>query len=110
LAGGQRKIVLIAGGDGKGADFSSLADLVRENVKAITLIGKDAEKIAQVCAPLVPVERCTTLQEAVEKAAQYAQPGDTVLLSPACASLDMFKNYEDRGEQFRVIAERLCQS
>lgn len=110
LAAGQPKIVLIAGGDGKGADFSSLAPLVKENVKAVTLIGKDAEKIAQVCAPLVPVERCANLQEAVEKAAHYAVPGDTVLLSPACASLDMFKNYEDRGEQFRVIAERLCRS
>lgn len=110
LAVGQPKIVLIAGGDGKGADFSSLVPLVKENVKAVTLIGKDAEKIAQVCAPLVPVERCASLQEAVEKAAHYAVPGDTVLLSPACASLDMFKNYEDRGEQFRVIAERLCRS
>lgn len=110
LAGGLPKIVLIAGGDGKGADFSSMAELVRKNVKAVTLIGKDAEKVAEICAPIVPVERCANLQEAVEKAARYAVPGDTVLLSPACASLDMFKNYEDRGEQFRVIAERLCQS
>lgn len=109
LATGRANIVLIAGGDGKGADFSSLAGLVKDSVKAVTLIGKDAGKIADVCSPLVPTERCASLAEAVEKALDYAAPGDIVLLSPACASLDMFKNYEDRGEQFRVIAERLCQ-
>jgi UDP-N-acetylmuramoylalanine--D-glutamate ligase len=110
LATGRANIVLIAGGDGKGADFSSLASLVKGSVKAVTLIGKDAEKIADICAPLVPVARCASLAEAVETALTYAAPGDTVLLSPACASLDMFKNYEDRGEQFRIIAERLCRS
>src|SRR5690606_2677581 len=110
LATGRANIVLIAGGDGKGADVSSLASLVKGSVKAVTLIGKDAEKIADICAPLVPVARCASLAEAVETALTYAAPGDTVLLSPACASLDMFKNYEDRGEQFRIIAERLCRS
>jgi UDP-N-acetylmuramoylalanine--D-glutamate ligase len=109
LATGRANIVLIAGGDGKGADFSSLAELVKGNVKAVTLIGKDAQKIADVCAPLIPAVRCASLADAVEKALAYAVPGDIVLLSPACASLDMFKNYEDRGEQFRTIAERLCQ-
>lgn len=108
LATGRANIVLIAGGDGKGADFSTLAELVKDNVKAVTLIGKDAEKIADVCSHLVPTARCANLTEAVEKAYAYAAPGDIVLLSPACASLDMFKNYEDRGEQFRIIAERLC--
>lgn len=108
LAGDVPNIVLIAGGDGKGADFSSLAPIVKKSVKAMTLIGKDAEKIAHVCGPLVPVVQCGSLQEAVEKAAAFASPGDTVLLSPACASLDMFKNYEDRGQQFRDIVEQLC--
>lgn len=109
LAGPTPNIVLIAGGDGKGADFSSLASIVKTSVKAMTLIGKDAEQIAEVCAPLVPAVRCGTLQEAVEKAAKFATAGDIVLLSPACASLDMFKNYEDRGEQFRLLVEHLCQ-
>ncbi|MBC6907331.1 UDP-N-acetylmuramoyl-L-alanine--D-glutamate ligase [Saccharophagus sp. K07] len=108
LASDKPNIVLIAGGDGKGADFSSLAPLIKASVRAVTLIGKDADKIAQVCAPLVPVEKCSSLQEAVEKARKFASPGDTVLLSPACASLDMFRNYEDRGDQFRDIVERLC--
>ena len=110
LATGRANIVLVAGGDGKGADFSSLAELIKNNVKAVTLIGKDAEKIADVCGHLVPTARCASLAEAVEKAQSYASRGDIVLLSPACASLDMFKNYEDRGEQFRVIAERLCRA
>lgn len=110
LATGRANIVLVAGGDGKGADFSSLAELIKNNVKAVTLIGKDAGKIADVCGHLVPTARCASLAEAVEKAQSYASPGDIVLLSPACASLDMFKNYEDRGEQFRVIAERLCRA
>jgi UDP-N-acetylmuramoylalanine--D-glutamate ligase len=110
LAVGRPNIVLIAGGDGKGADFLPLAEVVKRSVKAMTLIGKDAEKLAEVCAPLVPIARCTTLLEAVERALEYATPGDIVLLSPACASLDMFKSYEDRGEQFRAIAEYLCRS
>lgn len=110
LAAERANIVLIAGGDGKGADFSALAEGVKRSVKAVTVIGKDADKIAAVCAPLVPTVRCQSLSEAVQKALEYAAPGDTVLLSPACASLDMFKNYEERGEQFRRIAERLCQS
>ncbi len=110
LARAQPHIVLIAGGDGKGADFAPLVEAVRRSVKAVTLIGKDAEKLARVLAPWVPVVFCASLEEAVQEAAGLAQPGDTVLLSPACASLDMFKNYEDRGQQFAQSVERLCQA
>lgn len=110
LAQERPNIVLIAGGDGKGADFAPLAGVVRRSVKAVTLIGKDAEKLARVCAPWVPTVICAGFAEAVRKAAELARPGDTVLLSPACASLDMFKNYEDRGQQFCGLVEELCRA
>lgn len=110
LAQAQPHIVLIAGGDGKGADFAPLVNVIRRCVKAVTLIGKDAEKLAAVCKPWVPVVVCASFAEAVRKAAEFAAPGDTVLLSPACASLDMFKNYEDRGQQFRQLVEDLCRA
>lgn len=96
-----KKIVLIAGGDGKGQDFSPLADIVARNARAVVLIGRDAPKIesALLCAnvALIKVE---SLQLAVKKAFELAQVGDAVLLSPACASFDMFKNYVHRAEVF----------
>lgn len=110
LAQDHPNIVLIAGGDGKGADFQPLAQVISRSVKAVTLIGKDAEKLARICSPLVPVVICGSFAEAVRKAADFAVPGDTVLLSPACASLDMFRNYEDRGQQFRQLVEELCRA
>lgn len=110
LAQDHPNIVLIAGGDGKGADFQPLAQVISRSVKAVTLIGKDAEKLAHICSPLVPVVICAGFAEAVRKAADFAGPGDTVLLSPACASLDMFRNYEDRGQQFRQLVEELCRA
>jgi UDP-N-acetylmuramoylalanine--D-glutamate ligase len=110
LAKPHPNIVLIAGGDGKGADFSLLSNEIRRCVKAVTLIGRDAEKLAQVCASFVPVIMCQSLAEAVNRAAELAEPGDTVLLSPACASLDMFKNYEDRGQQFCHLVEAICRA
>jgi UDP-N-acetylmuramoylalanine--D-glutamate ligase len=110
LAKESPNIVLIAGGDGKGADFAPLVNVIRRSVKAVTLIGKDAAKFAQVCSSWVPVVICASFAEAVRKAAEFAAPGDTVLLSPACASLDMFKNYEDRGQQFRQLVEELCRA
>jgi len=108
LAKERPNIVLIAGGDGKGADFAPLAEVIRRSVKAVTLIGKDATRFAQVCPSSMPVVICGNFAEAVRKATEFATPGDTVLLSPACASLDMFKNYEDRGQQFRQLVEELC--
>lgn len=94
------KLVWIAGGDGKGADFSVLAPVVGQYVRDAILLGQDADRIATAVEGICNVERVTTLVEAVEQAFALAQPGDAVLLSPACASLDMFKNYEDRGSQF----------
>lgn len=108
LAQAQPNIVLIAGGDGKGADFQPLVASLRRSVKAVALIGKDADKLAEAFSPWVPVVRCASLELAVQKAEEFSVPGDIVLLSPACASLDMFRNYEDRGEQFARLAEHIC--
>ncbi|MFK8331593.1 UDP-N-acetylmuramoyl-L-alanine--D-glutamate ligase [Pseudomonas sp. BJa5] len=94
------KLVLIAGGDGKGADFSALRAPVAAHCRAVVLLGRDAERLAQVLGDSVPLIRVKTLDEAVEQAAAQARPGDAVLLSPACASLDMFKNFEERGRLF----------
>ena len=99
--GRSKHLVLIAGGDGKGQDFSPLADPVAKYARAVLLIGKDAALIrAALAATGVDMIDCATLEEATEKAAALAHAGDAVLLSPACASLDMFKNYAHRAQVF----------
>ncbi|MFP5392417.1 MAG: UDP-N-acetylmuramoyl-L-alanine--D-glutamate ligase [Gammaproteobacteria bacterium] len=99
--GGGQKIVLIAGGDGKGQDFDPLAEPVSRYVRAVTLIGRDAPAVRAALEPAgVELVDCATLEQATEKAAQFAQAGDAVLLSPACASLDMFTNYAHRAQVF----------
>ncbi len=99
--GGSGRLVLIAGGDGKGQDFAPLAEPVSKYVRAVLLIGKDAPAIrAAVGQSGAELVDCATLEEAVQKAAEMAQAGDAVLLSPACASLDMFKNYTHRAQVF----------
>ena len=94
------KLVLVAGGDGKGADFSALRAPVAAHCRAVVLLGRDAERLAEALGDSVPLVRVKTLEEAVQQCAELAQPGDAVLLSPACASLDMFKNFEERGRLF----------
>lgn len=101
------KLILIAGGDGKGADFSSLSTAIATYCRAVIVLGRDAERVAQVVPATVPVERVAGLEQAVAVAAQLAQSGDSVLLAPACASLDMFKNFEARGELFAQAVGRL---
>lgn len=96
----QGKIVLIAGGQGKGADFQELAQPVSEFVRSIVLIGEDADKIESALAKVVPVVRASSLEGAVTIAKTCAKPGDVVLLSPACASLDMFRDFNHRGDVF----------
>lgn len=97
--GGQ--IVLIAGGLGKGQDFTPLRRVVREHARAVILIGQDAALIEAALEPTgVPVHHGASMRDAVVKSLALAQPGDTVLLSPACASMDMFKSYVHRGECF----------
>ncbi|MDX5372234.1 MAG: UDP-N-acetylmuramoyl-L-alanine--D-glutamate ligase [Pseudomonadaceae bacterium] len=101
------KLVLIAGGDGKGADFSALKAPVARFCRAVVLLGRDAELLAAALGDAAPLLRVKTLDEAVQRAAELAQSGDAVLLSPACASLDMFKNFEERGRLFAQAAEGL---
>jgi UDP-N-acetylmuramoylalanine--D-glutamate ligase len=97
----EARIVLLAGGDGKGQDFSPLADPVARYVRAVCLIGRDAPALrAALAGTGVALHDCATLEQAVEQAATLAQAGDAVLLSPACASLDMFRNYAHRAEVF----------
>lgn len=100
-------LVLIAGGDGKGADFTPLAAALGGRARAVILIGQDAERLASVLEDVVRVIRCADLPHAVSEAAGIAEPGDAVLLSPACASTDMFTNYVERGEQFMQAVEAL---
>jgi UDP-N-acetylmuramoylalanine--D-glutamate ligase len=103
LRGLGRPAILILGGDGKGQDFSPLAAPAREFARRVLLIGRDAPLIEKV----IPGERCASLEEAVAKAAALARPGDAVLLSPACASFDMFRDYRQRGEAFAAAVRRL---
>ncbi len=106
LATEPGRIVLIAGGDGKGAEFSPLAPTLNRQLKALVAIGRDGSKIASLCDGM-PVVFCKTLEEALNTAMTLIVAGDTVLLSPACASFDMFRNYEDRGDQFIKLVEHL---
>lgn len=104
----DRPIVLIAGGKDKGADFSVLADLVASRVKRVVLIGDAAPKIEAALGGAAPMERAGSLRAAVRAAAGAASRGDVVLLSPACASFDMFRDYEDRGRQFKAEVASLA--
>ncbi len=101
LADNRRNILLIAGGDGKGADFSPLGSAIEKHVKSAILIGRSAHEIAGIVPDGKSVFYATSLAAAVNTAFRLAQPGDTVLLSPACASFDMFTDYADRGDAFK---------
>lgn len=101
VAGLAQPLVLIAGGDGKGQDFSPLVAALRDRARLVVLIGRDAPKIAEALSGSVPTRCVANIEEAVTVAAATALPGDTVLLSPACSSLDMFRDYAQRGEIFR---------
>ncbi|WP_338052462.1 UDP-N-acetylmuramoyl-L-alanine--D-glutamate ligase [Stutzerimonas marianensis] len=101
------RLVLIAGGDGKGADFAPLHSPVSRYCRAVVLLGRDADLLATALEGAAPIHRAESMQQAVQLAAKLAQPGDAVLLSPACASLDMFENFEDRGRQFAAAVGAL---
>ncbi len=111
LSGFARPVVLIAGGDGKGQDFGPLRAPVMRHARAVVLIGRDRERIALAldgCG--VPLERAADMEEAVRKAVAVCREGDAVLLSPACASLDMYRNYVHRGEVFAAAVHALARS
>ena len=108
VAGMPGPLVMIAGGDGKNQDFTPLRECFRGKVRHAMLIGRDAPAIARVLDGVCAIERRATLEEAVRAAARAAQPGDTVLLSPACASLDMFRDYAHRGAVFAQAVKELA--
>ncbi len=103
----QGKIVLIAGGQGKGADFSELRTSMADYVRSLVLIGEDADLLERALADVVPILRAPSLDAAVSLAKSTARPGDVVLLSPACASLDMFRDFNHRGELFTAAVNAL---
>lgn len=108
LAGLPNKTVLIAGGQGKGADFSPLREVAAVKARALVLIGEDRAKIAEVVQGYAPYVFADSMAEAVQLAADLAQAGDNVLLSPACASFDMFKGYAHRGDVFTAAVKELA--
>jgi UDP-N-acetylmuramoylalanine--D-glutamate ligase len=102
LSSMSKPVVLIIGGTDKGNDYTQIEKLVKQKVKAIVAMGVDNSKIFSFFTPFnKTIEEAKSAQEAVEKASKLAIDGDCVLLSPACASFDLFKNYEDRGAQFK---------
>lgn len=107
LAGTAADLILIAGGQGKGQDFAALGRAARDRVRLAILIGDDAGQLAEALKGACDLLYATSLAAAVNAAAESARRGDKVLLSPACASLDMFKNFADRGEQFALAVEQL---
>ncbi|HEY6458464.1 MAG TPA: UDP-N-acetylmuramoyl-L-alanine--D-glutamate ligase [Steroidobacteraceae bacterium] len=108
VAGMAGPLIVIAGGDGKAQDFAPLRAAFRGKVRYVVLIGRDAPAIERVLQEVCPTQRSASMPEAVRVAANVARPGDTVLLSPACASFDMFRNYAHRGEVFSSAVRELA--
>ncbi|MGR9052656.1 MAG: UDP-N-acetylmuramoyl-L-alanine--D-glutamate ligase [Gammaproteobacteria bacterium] len=107
LNGYRNKVILIAGGDSKGADMNELAPIVRDKAKFVILTGRDAPLLAQAFGDAVPNRYAENVEHAVAIAAEIVEPGDTVLLSPACASLDQYKSYKERGDRFAAAVREL---
>jgi UDP-N-acetylmuramoylalanine--D-glutamate ligase len=110
LDGFPRRVVLIAGGRDKGGDYAPLAEALGRVGRAAILIGEAADKMQAAFEGLVPVERAPTLEAAVDSARRLARPGDAVVLSPACSSFDMFRDYAHRAEVFRSAVSRVTQT
>ncbi|WP_039914862.1 UDP-N-acetylmuramoyl-L-alanine--D-glutamate ligase [Cellvibrio mixtus] len=107
LARDPQQLIVILGGEGKGQDFTELAPALNAINSQVILIGRDAPVIEQAVTGATKINHASSMQDAVNKSLELANPGDAVLLSPACASFDMFKNYEDRGEKFRAAVQEL---
>ena len=104
----EQPVVWIAGGVDKGNDYSKITDLVREKVKAIVCLGKDNRKIHEAFSKVVDlIVNTESMEDAVHSALHFANSGDAVLLSPACASFDLFENYEERGQKFKQVVNSL---
>ena len=105
----QTPVVLIMGGVDKGNDYAQITSLVKDKVHTIVALGVDNSKVISGFAPLqIEIKEATSMVEAIRIAHDSAKKGDTILLSPACASFDLFKNYEDRGNQFRKLVVELA--
>jgi len=104
----ERNVILILGGRDKGASYEPLVKSMQGKVKHVLLIGEASEKIAAAIGAAFPIARARTLEEAVQQSLSLASPGDVVLLSPACASFDMFENYEHRGRVFKSAVQELA--
>ena len=103
----RKRLVLIAGGDGKGADFAVLKPAVARFVKAVVVLGKDAAALENSLSDVVDIVRVADMEDAVAAASSIAGVGDLVLLSPACASLDMYENFMERGAHFSRLVREL---
>ncbi|HEX7604710.1 MAG TPA: cyanophycin synthetase, partial [Polyangiaceae bacterium] len=103
----EPKAVLIAGGRDKGGSYAPIVDSLRKKGRAAVLIGEAAPLLALAIGDAVPVVRAASMDEAVRRAAELAQPGDAVLMSPACSSYDMFRDYKHRGDEFVASVHRL---
>jgi UDP-N-acetylmuramoylalanine--D-glutamate ligase len=106
----ERNVIVILGGKDKGSDYTTLTPLIQQRVKQIVLIGEASDIIETQLAGLRPTLRATSMQDAVQKATEAASTGDTVLLAPACASFDMFNNYEHRGQVFKEAVQSVARS
>ncbi|MEW6074946.1 MAG: UDP-N-acetylmuramoyl-L-alanine--D-glutamate ligase [Candidatus Omnitrophota bacterium] len=103
----EGRVILIAGGKDKGVDYRLILAVGKDKVKELVLIGEAAAKIEAALRDVFPIQKAATLQEAVQRAYQDAEAGDSVLFSPMCSSFDMFSNYEERGEVFREAVRKL---
>jgi UDP-N-acetylmuramoylalanine--D-glutamate ligase len=110
LDGFPRKVVLIAGGKHKGGSYAPLAEVMKRQGRAAVLIGEAAAQIREALAGVVPVEMAADMDEAVQLAAGMAERGDAVVLSPACSSFDMYRDYAHRAEVFRIAVQTLITS
>jgi UDP-N-acetylmuramoylalanine--D-glutamate ligase len=108
LRSADSKTILILGGRGKNAPYAPLISLVESSVRSLILIGEDADNIESQLAGHASIERADTMQDAVKQGFAAAQPGDSVLLAPACASFDMFRSFEERGEVFKAAVKTLA--
>jgi UDP-N-acetylmuramoylalanine--D-glutamate ligase len=100
-------IVIMLGGRDKGNDYSRLREPMKKHVRAVVALGESADKVVQAFGSEFPVRKAATMEEAVQASSELAQPGDVVLLSPACASFDWFENYEHRGRVFKELVKNL---
>ena len=103
----SRPVILIAGGKDKGANFQTLKRVFKEKVKHLVLIGETKNKFRNILNGSFSCEDARSMEDAIERAVKKAQAGDVVLLSPGCASFDMFKDFAERGDRFKEIVNRL---